>query len=258
MEFTFGIITDGNSDNFITRIINSIIIQNIPNYEIIIVGKTSIASTSLIKIIPFDESVKNGWITLKKNLICHQATYENIVLLHDYIILDTNWYSGFLQYGNNFKFCITQIKTIDGKRFRDFIIYRWGLQPYFQDRCLLPYSYKPANAIRQLLYISGTYYIIKKDVMITHLLNENLTHGDGEDVEISQRLATNNIYIECNSYSSVSLLKDKSQSYWEKDELTNEDINIIESLSNDTLDTMFNTQKSHVHQWIYDRCKVII
>ena len=50
MDFTFGIITDGNSDNFIKLIIESIIRNNIPNYEIIIVGNTCIIPNDKITI----------------------------------------------------------------------------------------------------------------------------------------------------------------------------------------------------------------
>jgi hypothetical protein len=38
MNFSFGIITNGQNDNFIKIIIDSIIINKIPNYEIINVG----------------------------------------------------------------------------------------------------------------------------------------------------------------------------------------------------------------------------
>ena len=38
MEFTFGIITSGAEDDSINQIIDSIEKQNIPTYEIIIVG----------------------------------------------------------------------------------------------------------------------------------------------------------------------------------------------------------------------------
>ena len=42
MDFTFGIITSENADNFISTIIDSIVKNNIPNYEIIIVGNTKV------------------------------------------------------------------------------------------------------------------------------------------------------------------------------------------------------------------------
>ena len=84
MDFSFGIITNGDNDNYINQIIDSIEVQNIPNYEIIIVGATKVSRVNTT-IIPFDESVKAMWITKKKNLITLNAKYENLVFLHDYI-----------------------------------------------------------------------------------------------------------------------------------------------------------------------------
>ena len=53
MDFTFGIITDGKSDNFIKLIIQSIINNNIPNYEIIIIGNTNIIPNDKIMIFKY-------------------------------------------------------------------------------------------------------------------------------------------------------------------------------------------------------------
>ena len=48
--------------------------------------------------------------------------YENIVYMHDYIVLDDNWYNGFLNYGNNFDIIVNKIINSDGSRFRDWIL----------------------------------------------------------------------------------------------------------------------------------------
>jgi hypothetical protein len=102
MDFTFGIITNGDNDNFITQIIESIIKNNIPNYEIIIVGNTKIKRTDKIDIFYFNENIKSGWITRKKNIVVRNAKYENIVLMHDYVKLGDNWYEGFLKFGDDY------------------------------------------------------------------------------------------------------------------------------------------------------------
>ena len=69
MNFTFGIITDGKNDSFIKIIIDSIIDNKIPNYEIIIVGNTKIENSENINIFYFDEKIKEGWLTKKKILL---------------------------------------------------------------------------------------------------------------------------------------------------------------------------------------------
>jgi hypothetical protein len=102
MDFTFGIITGGNNDGMIGEIILSIQNQNIPNYEIIIVGESKINANNCT-IVPFNENIKPAWITKKKNIITELAKYENIVYFHDYIFLESGWYEGQLKSGNDFK-----------------------------------------------------------------------------------------------------------------------------------------------------------
>ena len=85
IDFSFGIITSPDSKNDINLIVNSIRKQNIPNYEIIIVGSIKNDFGDDVKVIKFDESIKPGWITKKKNIITSQSSFENIVYLHDCI-----------------------------------------------------------------------------------------------------------------------------------------------------------------------------
>jgi len=219
MNFTFGIVTSGNADNFISTIIDSIVKNNIPNYEIIIVGNTNIEETSNIKKIYFDENIRKDWITRKKNIIVNNAKYENIVLLHDYVTFVDGWYNGFLQFGNDFEFCITKIINNDGKRFRDYTLYPNFLDydNYFKDNCLLPYDFKNNIKTNKYMYISGSYYIIKKHIACKYLLDESLIWGQGEDLEYSERLQSNGVIIKCNHYSEVYLLKQKKSCNWEKE-----------------------------------------
>jgi len=230
MNFTFGIITDGNSDNFIEIIIDSIHKNNIPNYEIIIVGNSNIHQTDIIQIIKFDENIVSGWITRKKNIISLNAKYENIVMLHDYVALQNDWYNGFLKYGNDFDWCVTKIMNNDGRRFRDYTLFPYevdylnifyspgkDIDEYFNNHCLLPYNFINTIKTNKYMYISGAYYVIKKNIANTFFLNEALVHCQGEDVEYSKRLHENNIIIKCNSFSSVKLLKYKIQANWEKE-----------------------------------------
>jgi hypothetical protein len=229
MEFTFGIITLGDSDDYINIIIDSIIKNNIPKYEIIIVGNSKITESDNIKVIFFNENDKNGWITRKKNIITKNAQYENIVFLHDYIKLNSDWYEGFLNYGNNFDWCITRIINADGNRYRDYTLFPYkvnylnidyspgDINSYFNDNCLLPYDFINNIKTNKYLYISGAYYVIKKNIANQNLLNEDLVWGRGEDVEFSKRLHNNGIIIKCNSFSSVKLLKYKGSIHWEKE-----------------------------------------
>ena len=203
MDFSFGIITNGDNDNYINQIIDSIEVQNIPNYEIIIVGATKVSRVNTTTI-PFDESVKAMWITKKKNLITLNAKYENLVFLHDYISLTEGWYEGFLSFGDDFKVCMTKIINIDGTRFRD-----WTLMPrLFQHRLpnreyLLPYT---MTHLSKYMYISGAYWVAKKNIMLEEPLNESLVWGQAEDSEWSSRIS-NKYNFSINTKSTVKVIK---------------------------------------------------
>jgi hypothetical protein len=251
MDFTFGIITDGNSDTLIIKTIESIHQEQIPNYEIIIVGNSNIKPNKCIKVIEFDETIKNKWITKKKNIICQEAQYENIVLMHDYLSLNTGWYKGFLEFGNTFDFCITPICNMQGLRFRDYIFYLPALKKYLNDKCYLPYDYIPPNNMKKFLYISGSYYIIKRKIALKFPLNEKLLHNLGEDVELSHRLSLNNIYITCNKYSSISLIKDKLDCF-SNEIIDNSILKQLECLSVEEIEMASNEQRLSLNQHIHN------
>lgn len=212
MNFTFGIITDKlNPILDLNLIINSIIGLNIPNYEIIIVGSRNDYNSEKLKIIAFEENPHGGWITKKKNLVTKHAIYENIVYLHDYITFDKDWYTNFLNFGNDFKICMNQILNSDKTRFRD-----WTLWAESADQIgipnpqyLLPYTLKNLS---KLMYFSGSYWVAKKTIMEEFPLNEDLLWGQSEDVEWSKRVREKYNF-SINENSIVRLLKYKNPAF---------------------------------------------
>ena len=222
MDFTFGIITSKNSDSYLHKIINNIEKQKIPNYEILLIGDTKKTfENPLVKHIEFDESVKEGWITKKKNLITQNSKYENVVYMHDYINLDKDWYQGYLNYGNDFKVCINKIITKDNFRYRDWTLWPLNNNKFDQylnrtRKCLLPYD---VNNLSRYMYISGAYWVAKKKFMVKYPLNEKLAWGEGEDVEWSKRIRKKTIF-KFNELSTVKFLKEKDTIYSEIDGLT--------------------------------------
>lgn len=242
MDFTFGIITGGNSDANIQIMIDSIRAQEIPNYEIIIVGRTNLKGLD-ITTIPFDETIKNIWHTKKKNLIVRFAKYENVVLTYDYMRFEKGWYEGFLKFGNTFKICVNKMIDITGRRFRDHVLFNRFLDPYFSNT-LIPYGAKLTPAVSKLLYISGGYCVIKKDIGLKYPLREELHWGHGEDVIQSHTLSSAGILLECNPFSTVALIKEKF--FWER-EMTTE---VYEDLCKyaETGD-LFERQKAFQIKW---------
>jgi hypothetical protein len=211
MNFSFGIVTLNGV--YLDKIIDSIELLNIPNYEIIIIGNV-VTNRNNTKIINFDESIKSSWITKKKNLITKNAQYNNIVYLHDYFVFDKEWYSEFLNFGDDFHICMNQIINLNGDRYRDWCIWP-GSSEYPSEIILknreyiIPYD---ITHLSKYMYISGGYWVAKKHVMLEFPLNENLIWGQSEDVEWSFRVRQK-FNFSINDKSIVRLLKQNKRSF---------------------------------------------
>ena len=213
MKLTFGIITDGKSEDNLNKVIDSIELQNIKEYQIIIVGNSYISRDNTF-IIPFNETIRPSWITRKKNLITINSRYENIVYSHDYVLFEPGWYDGFLKYGEDFKICMNKFVNPDNSRFRDWVI--WPHNDNFMDdivlpnrECLIPYD---ITHLSKYMYISGTYWVAKKSVMMEFPLNENLCWGQGEDVFWSKQVRQKYNF-SINQFSTVKSLKFKDPAF---------------------------------------------
>lgn len=231
-KWTFGITTsflnitknsDGvyQIDDSIKHIIESIYIQNIPQdkFEIIIIGANSIGGditfNNNIHVKYFDESIKNKWITKKKNIIFDAAKFENIMIMHDYFVLDTNWYAGFQQFETDWDVCMIKIRNKDGTRWRDWILWWCGTAPYriehngilLEPNRLL---YDDNRFTNTDMYINGSVIIGKKEYLINNKFDENLCWGQGEDCEWSQRCRPTWIY-KMNIHSTIRMIKQQVQ-----------------------------------------------
>ena len=227
MDFTFGIVTGGYNDDMINEIISSIENEKIPNYEILIIGNSEIVRNNC-RVIKFNENVKNGWITKKKNIITNEAKYENIVYFHDYIKLVEGWYMGQLMSGNNFKIRMDKIINNNGERFRDWCIWPHNnnkMDHFIGRDCLIPYD---ITHLSKYMYISGSYWIAKKSVMLEFPLDENLTWGEGEDVLWSKQVREKYNF-DMNINSSVLILKANKDKVF--NELDNDKIEVLKKIN---------------------------
>ncbi len=211
MKICFGIVTDGQNDVGLSRVIQTILDSSIPDKEIIVVGNSSLVKNG-VTFLDFDESIKPGWITRKKNLIAMYATGDILVLLHDYIELDFGWNESLLKrfMMNDWEVAVCPISNLDGSRYRDWLI--WPHNGIFLDRfflktrrCLLPYS---CNWITNLMYVSGAFLICKRDFFLANPLDESLVWGEGEDAEWSIRVR-NRWRLRCFHDCGVRLQKQK-------------------------------------------------
>lgn len=193
---SFIIPTSGTNDQALNQIINSIEIQKIPEYQIIIVGglTTTVNRSNTIHI-PFDENVTSTpWTTRKKNTGVLASKYDVLVIMHDYAVFDENWYKEFENFGLDWDLCVHQNLAIDpddsskyirgngwriGQPIPGYPELPWAMTVPYDIDCFIPY-----------MPINGSYWCCKKELMLNELLNENLLWGvePHEDDEWSSRV----------------------------------------------------------------------
>ena len=205
MNFTFGIVTGGTEDARVNAIIDTIEEQKIPEYEVIVSGPSSVRRDRTT-VLPFDTTQRpHPWITAQKNQITKHAKHDNVVYMHDYIVFEPGWYEGQLKAGDNFAVRMDKMVNPDGARFRD-----WTLDPFEAKiaghACLLPYD---VGDLSRFMYISGSYWIAKRALMVEFPQHEGLYWGCAEDLEWSSRVRAVHEF-SMNTNSSVRLLKQKS------------------------------------------------
>jgi hypothetical protein len=199
IQWTFGVITVYEDKQRLQEIIDSIRNLNIPEYEILFVGggDSSNIDGKDIRKIDFDESVKERWITRKKNILVKEAKYENIVLMHDYHIFDKDWYKNFVEFGTDWEICSCPQYLITGSRNpMDWSL--WDKPGYGRAWSL---NYDDWSQTRYM-YISGGFFMVKRHVMIEEPLDESRGWNEEEDVEWSYRVRDKYV-MKCNGKSIV-------------------------------------------------------
>lgn len=194
-KWTFGIVTNGDREDWLDEIIKSIHALKIPQYEIIICGKSR-KRKDIIHIL-FNQRAEKGWITKKKNLICEYAKYENICVLHDRLVLDNFWYKGMQKYGNSFELlgCV-QTDRGTGESAGDWLTLG-GPRNTMYKISKLRYADWDYN-----VYLSGQLTIIKKSIWKKVLWDETKYWNDAEDADISFRARDLGFLIRFNPFAN--------------------------------------------------------
>jgi hypothetical protein len=218
--------------------------MEIGSYEVLVVGGHLINRKNT-RTIEFDDSINQQSISEKKNIITRNSVFDNIVYLHDYIKFDKSWYTNFLEFGNNFQICINPILNTDGTRYRDWCLWKDDAKNYVSnDNYLIPYDVKHLSG---MMYISGAYWIAKKEFMLKNPLNEILKWGQGEDVEWSLRVRELTEF-KINVNSIVKLMKYKDRIFNETTDSENLILNSIRSYQNK--ESYSYLIKNHLSKWI--------
>ncbi len=197
MNLTFAITSDYSDIPRLDLITRSIYNLQIPNFEVLIIGPGREGQSGRVRCIAFDETPNPGWITKKKNILCQQAQYDTIVLMHDYYLFDPGWYQAYLAFGTDWDICSNPQLLITGQRhFTDWVMWDHPTIPRYT-----PLDYDEWGLTRHM-YISGGYYLLKKAIALQYPMNESMGWGSAEDVEWSLRVR-DTCKIVCNKQAIV-------------------------------------------------------
>jgi hypothetical protein len=204
-DLTFGVVTQWEDPTRIYHMVDTINREMTPSaleYEVLICGEHPSGDQFQYF---HDQQIHwaprfqhcNGWITHKKNKIAEYARGEIIVMMHDYFILQPGWSWGYKIFGFDWDICNNPQQLLDGRRhFTDWVNWDDPEFPKYHS-----FGYDDWSHTKHQ-YISGGYFLVKKQVLLDNPFDESMKPGSPEDVEWSLRVR-DKYKIVCNRYSTV-------------------------------------------------------
>ena len=244
IAISFGICIgpDYNSE-WLDNLITSIIRQNIPEYEILLVCNKESPSV-LINVANQKRLIDwtwlhpqkirvletSGWLPQKKNLIAREAKYDFLCIVHDYYLFDEWWYDGVKEvvatkqhYDEKWDLLGTFVERIeDGERGPDWVVNPFHMKKFLEQpensdifnelKQLYPTENHPMYVVglspyekrlTKIQYVSGGYIMCRKEVLKNVPFDENMRPGEAEDIEWFGRVQKQNYILAFNSFSHV-------------------------------------------------------
>jgi len=179
--YSFGIITNGQRNEKLLRLINTIRLQKTPldSYEVLVAGCVEeIAGLQGIRTFPMVEAASQGRLGAMRNVLARAATFNKFVCLDDDFLLHPKWAEAVEEVRGDFDVATSIILNPDLSRYCDWvnIIENYTfLRAYHEmfDKCQ---------------YVTGGYGIYKDFIFVEHSWNDDLGFYQGEDVSFSKRL----------------------------------------------------------------------
>jgi hypothetical protein len=203
-SWTFGVISDGKKNDQVSKLIQSVIKQNIPNFEVIICGPYSIPQEfngidiTVLDDIKLEHDIRPP-TPAKKNKIIKRAKYHNLCVMHDRFTLPHDWYSNFINYGNYFDvLCLPTVDNI-GNRFRvDWMKFYYPITQIIRQNKSLAYtSWSPETIIQ------GGILIAKTHLMQKVMFDERLHWEELEDMQLSKKMYLEGAFINMDNKNFV-------------------------------------------------------
>jgi hypothetical protein len=161
-------------------------------FEIIMISPKEVVLPGIktpLKQIHFNDPYEYGWITRKKNLICSEARFSEIIVCHDRYEFSPTFFDAFRQWG--YGYGIASPKTIlkDGKRALDWAVVR-GLNYTWSEGGLLNF-----RDYSRYSYVPGGVTMLRKSFWEKFPWAEDLFWNEHEDVELCRRIQRANEFI---------------------------------------------------------------
>jgi hypothetical protein len=182
--WTFGLLTLGKKRDEVLKYIDSIERACPDSYEIVIVCPhelTWLGDRSNLRVIRFSEKDDLGWITRKKNLICEEATFSDILICHDRFTVAHDFFTAFERWGYSYGIAAPRVCFENGARALDWAIVSsenrvWSTGGLLDYRAYSRYAYVPGGAT-----------LVRKSFAQRYPWSETLFWNEHEDVELCRR-----------------------------------------------------------------------
>ena len=202
-KWTFGICSNGRANERVRALIESIIKQNIPNFEVIVCGPSPYDKVpEYVHVVDdgeiYDKEDVRFPIGKKKMLIAKNAKYNNMFIMHDRFLFPDDWYQNMQKYGNYFDVLTPLVQTYDGKgRLASISFINAKEGRYTSDEAVTALANIPMGEIDSYrsseyeLYINGGLLVSKRNVYMTCPIPTYLHWVEIEDQEWGRLLKHN-------------------------------------------------------------------
>jgi len=195
-RWSFGIVTNGQKPQLVNALIESILAQSVPEFEILVCGphrRPDGSPDTRVRLL--DDVVLDGDIrapiSAKKNRIISAASFNNLCILHDRFTLPRTWYSRMKEYGNYFDFLCIPTRDAEGRRFCvDWMSNSYPFSLTARRNPSLPYRQWSPYAI-----VQGGVMVAKRNLLLRFPLEETLHWGEMEDMHLSVLAYLNGAFI---------------------------------------------------------------
>jgi len=173
---SFCVITGGQRPVKLKNLTESIHVQGIPQYEIIVAGIHE--NRPDIIYLPMPEAARGGRTSVLRNTAAARSKYNHIVFVDDDIVLDEKWFAGIKPHLGKYDLLACKLLNPDGTRHWD-----WSAFGGARGHALLDY-----DAVDEHLYLTSGICTMKTEVWEKIKWDETLGFEECEDVDFSQRV----------------------------------------------------------------------